>query len=176
MMMSPRLSTVLAVLCLVAGCQCGGGEVPTVPEKVVGHCTYTNRFSGLQECRDYVGEWTDEAAMEDCEDQESTAVLGSACDLKERLGYCFLGGENERWTRISFPGVDAQKCGSMQRGCVLLGGGVFDPAPACGGAGSGQRRWDGAAHVPAAGAHLCRAQAGRAPPANPRTRRCARGR
>ncbi len=124
-MLSPRLSTVLVVLCLVTGCQCGGGgEVPTVPEKVVGHCVYMNRFSSLEECRDYVGEWTDEAAVEDCKDQGSTAVLGSACNLEQRLGYCFLGGEDDRWTRISFPGVDAQKCGSMQRGCELFGGGV----------------------------------------------------
>jgi hypothetical protein len=133
-MRSPRLSLVLVLLCLVAGCQCGGGgEIPIVPEKVVGHCIYVNRFSSLEECRDYVGEWTDEAAVEDCKDQGSTAVLGSACNLEQRLGYCFLGGENERWTRISFPGVDAQKCGSMQRGCELFGGGVFDPAPVCGG-------------------------------------------
>ncbi len=131
-MNSSRLVSSCVLLSVLVGCS-AEKEVPTVPEKVVGHCVYTNKFSSMEECRDYVGEWTDEAATEDCEEQASTVVLGSACNLEERLGYCFLGGEDERWTRISFPGVNAEKCGSMKRGCELFGGGVFDPAPVCGG-------------------------------------------
>ncbi|WP_434391351.1 hypothetical protein [Melittangium boletus] len=120
-------------LLVCASVACQGGTVPIVPEKVVGHCVYKNRFSELEECRDYVGEWTEKAATEDCEDQDAQVVLGSACGLSERLGYCFLEEGKERWARISFPGTDAQKCGSMKRGCELFGGGVFDPAPVCGG-------------------------------------------
>ena len=130
-MSAPRLLSLSILMCVAAACQ--RGSVPIVPDKVVGHCVYMNRFSELEECRDYVGEWTEKDAAEDCEDQDSKVILGSACGVSERLGYCFLGGEDERWTRISFPGTDAQKCGSMKRGCELFGGGVFDPAPTCGG-------------------------------------------
>ncbi len=130
-MLSSRLWSTCVLVSVLVGCR--SEEVPTVPEKVVGHCIYTNRFSSLEECRDYVGEWTEEAAMEDCSDQGSAVVLGSGCDIPQRLGYCFLGGEDQRWTRITFPGVSAEKCGSMERGCELFGGGVFDPAPICGG-------------------------------------------
>jgi hypothetical protein len=57
---------------------------------LLGHCIYTNKFSNSMECRDYVGEWSEQDAKEDCEDQGSTVVLGSACGMEERLGYCFL--------------------------------------------------------------------------------------
>jgi hypothetical protein len=126
-----RLLSVAVLLCVAMGCQ-RNREVPTVPEKVVGHCVYTNKFSEMQECRDYLGEWTDTAAMEDCKDQGAAVVLGVACGEQERLGYCFLG-EGDKLTRVSLLGGDAGKCGSMQRGCELFGGGVFDPAPVCGG-------------------------------------------
>jgi hypothetical protein len=116
---------------VVMGCQ--PKQVPEVPDKIVGHCIYTNKFSNGMECRDYVGEWTERDAMEDCEDQDSTVVLGSACGMEERLGYCFLEEDGDQWTRITLPGVNAEKCGSMQRGCELFGGGVFEPAPVCGG-------------------------------------------
>lgn len=127
----PRLLSLSVLLCAAVACQKAG--VPTVPDKVVGHCTYVNKFSSMEECRDYVGEWSEQAATDDCKDQGAQVVLGSGCNLEERLGYCFLGGEDQKWTRISLPGVDAQKCASMKRGCELFGGGVFDPAPVCGG-------------------------------------------
>ncbi|MFY0575340.1 hypothetical protein ACN28S_14095 [Cystobacter fuscus] len=104
-----------------------------MPDKIVGHCIYTNKFSSSMECRDYVGEWSEQDAKEDCEDQGSTIVLGSACGMEERLGYCFLEEGSDRWTRITLPGVNQEKCGSMQRGCELFGGGAFEPAPVCGG-------------------------------------------
>src|SRR6218665_4175155 len=132
-MSAPRLLSLSILMCVAAACQ--RGSVPVVPDKVVGHCFYMNRFSELEECRDYVGEWTEKDAAEDCEDQDSKVILGSACGVEQRLGYCFLGGEDERWERITFPGTDAQKCGSMKRGCELFVGGVFDPAPTCGGKG-----------------------------------------
>ena len=131
-MSAPRSGS-LSLLLLCTAVACGGGPVPEVPDKVVGHCVYVNRFSELEECRDYVGEWTDAEATEDCEDQDARIVLGAACGTPERLGYCFLEEDDDRWTRISLPGTDAQRCGSMKRGCELFGGGVFDPAPVCGG-------------------------------------------
>ncbi len=130
-MTASRLLSCCVLLSVLVACQ--EKEIPQVPEKVVGHCLYTNKFSDLQECRDYVGEWTEQEAVEDCKDQGSTVELGSACNMEERLGYCFLEGGDEKWSRITFPGVDAQTCGTMQRGCELFGGGVFDPSPVCGG-------------------------------------------
>ncbi|MFL5353472.1 hypothetical protein [Archangium sp.] len=132
-MTAPRLLLSCCVLMSVlAGCR--DKTVPQVPEKVVGHCTYTNKFSNLEECRDYLGEWSDTEATENCKDEGATVVLGSACGIEERLGYCFLEGDkDDQWQRITFPGVNAEKCASMQRGCELFGGGVFDPAPVCGG-------------------------------------------
>lgn len=119
------------VLIYAAGCGCGG-PVPVLPEKVVGSCTYVNRFSKLEECRDYVGEWTDEEARKDCAGLGSQVVLGPACGIAERLGYCILG-KDPQFVRITFPGSDANSCSSSERGCEFFGGGVFDPAPVCGG-------------------------------------------
>lgn len=118
---------------ILAGCRPSGRPVPQLPNKVVGHCTYVNGFSKLEECRDYVGEWTDAQATDDCAGQSSTAVLGAACGIEKNLGVCILGGTNDQWTRITFPGEDAQKCSSMQRGCEFFGGGIFDPSSVCGG-------------------------------------------
>jgi hypothetical protein len=128
-----RLAVPTLFLALALGCGGKKGPLPTLPEKVVGHCTYVNRFSKMEECRDYVGDgWTDDSATQDCRDQQSTVVLGGACNTEPRLGYCVLGSGN-KFQRISFPGDDATKCASMQRGCELFGGGTFDPAPVCGG-------------------------------------------
>jgi hypothetical protein len=119
------------LLLILAGCR-GGGPVPTLPEKVVGSCTYTNRFSKMEECRDYLGEWSEAAATDDCKGQSGTVSIGNACADVPRYGYCILG-EEESFTRVTLIGDVAEKCGSMRRGCELFGGGIFDPAPVCGG-------------------------------------------
>lgn len=126
-----RLLLLLALAAL-AGCS-GGGPVPALPDKVVAHCIYVNQFSSREECREYVGEWTDEAASQDCKGQGATAVLGERCALAESLGACILGGEAQRWKRIHFPGGDAALCASSRRGCEVFAGGAFDPQPICGG-------------------------------------------
>jgi hypothetical protein len=129
-----RKDLLLALLALAALASCsGGGPVPQLPDKVVGHCIYVNQFSNREECREYVGEWTDEAAASDCKGAGSTAVLGQACALPEVLGACILGGEDQRWKRIQLPGGDPALCASSKRGCEVFGGGVFDPQPVCGG-------------------------------------------
>jgi hypothetical protein len=108
--------------------------VPVLPEKVVGNCTYVNRFSQREECKDYVGEWDEKTATDDCKGNGSTIVLGSACGIDVRLGYCIFTKEKDiRYERITFPGDDANRCSSSQRGCEFFGGGVFDPSPVCGG-------------------------------------------
>ncbi|MBL8951221.1 MAG: hypothetical protein JNK82_10620 [Myxococcaceae bacterium] len=121
----------LFVLCFASACG-AKGPIPELPSRVAGHCTYVNGFSKLQECRDYVGDWTDDEARRDCAGQGAEIVLGSACGIEERLGYCILG-KSPLFARITFPGSDASQCSSLQRGCEFFGGGIFDPAPVCGG-------------------------------------------
>jgi hypothetical protein len=129
----PRNEALLLLLALAAASSCGAKSVPVLPDKVVGHCVYVNQFSNREECREYVGEWSDDAATSDCKGAGASVVLGARCGLAESLGACILGGENERWTRIQFPGSDAALCASSKRGCEVFGGGAFDPQPVCSG-------------------------------------------
>ncbi len=126
-----RLALAVFMLGLV-GCRCGGGPVPTLPEKIVGSCVYKNQFSKLEECTDFVGEWTTQEATDTCAGKGST-MASKPCGIEQRLGYCVLGGVGGKFERITFPGTDAASCGSAKRGCEFFGGGVFDPAAACGG-------------------------------------------
>ena len=128
-MLRPALA--LLILALPA-CRCGGGPVPTLPEKIVGSCVYKNQFSKLEECTDYVGEWTSQEAADTCTGKGSTLAT-KACGIEARLGYCILGGVGGKFERITFPGTDAKSCGSAKRGCEFFGGGIFDPAAPCGG-------------------------------------------
>lgn len=126
-------SLLTPTLLALAVCSCGKKDVPTLPEKVVGSCMYTNNFSGGQECRDYHGEWSEADLQADCKEWQGTATVGQTCDLGALLGHCILTKGNGRFTRISNPGTEAAKCGSTIRGCELFGGGIFDPEPICGG-------------------------------------------
>lgn len=130
-MPSLKVQFVLAALA-VSGCRCGyDGAIPTLPSKVVGSCTYVNGFSKQTECRDYLGDWTDDAATADCRDQRSTVVLGQGCVTTPRIGFCILKETTASPIRIVFPGDDAARCGPSERGCEFFGGGIFDPGPVC---------------------------------------------
>jgi hypothetical protein len=118
-------------LALVAACAAPSNK-PALPEKVVGHCSYTNRFSNTPECREYRGDWTDAAATADCEKARSAVVLGAGCEIEEVLGYCLINKPNAAM-RVTFPGSDPTQCGTMRSGCEVFAGGYFDPAPTCGG-------------------------------------------
>ncbi len=135
-MPSLKFPVPLVALLSLAGCL-RNDPVPTLPEKVVGHCRYTNPFARLEECRDYLGEWTEKQATDDCNGQQlngskAQIVVGTKCEYPSILGYCILGG-NGKFTRIHLPGDDETKCGSSERGCEVFGGGLFDPSPICGG-------------------------------------------
>lgn len=121
----------------VSGCQCNGFEVPPLPEKVLGTCRYTNKFSQLAECKDYLGEWTERQAADDCKSNGSTFAPATKCDIApaDKFGDCiFIVDEaNQRYARVELPGTEASKCGSMERGCELFGGGSFQPSLVCGG-------------------------------------------
>lgn len=127
-----RIVILAAAVLVLAGCRCNGGPVPVLPEKIVGSCVYKNQFSKLEECTDYVGEWAEKEATDDCTGKGS-AFSGKPCGIEQRLGYCILGGAGSKFSRITFPGVDATACASAKRGCEFFGGGVFDAAPVCGG-------------------------------------------
>jgi hypothetical protein len=134
---SLALVPTVAALTLVTGCSLRNDPIPTLPEKVVGHCRYTNPFAKLEECRDYLGNWTDKQAQDDCNGQQlegkrAAFELGTKCSYPSILGYCILGG-NDKFTRIHMPGADETKCAGTERGCEVFGGGLFDPAPICGG-------------------------------------------
>lgn len=124
-----RLALVLAPL-LVVGCNRSGN--PLIPETVLGHCTYVNRFSDREECREYRGDlWTADSASADCRDWDATFTDGK-CEYEEILGACILG-DPEKVIRVVVPGADPGDCRSQERGCELFGGGIFVPAPVCGG-------------------------------------------
>lgn len=126
----------LPLLLVVSACNKTGAP-PTLPEKLVGHCRYTNPFAKIEECRDYLGEWTEKQATDDCaaqqlEGKKAEFTANTACSYPSILGYCILGG-GATFTRIHLPGDSDTKCAGTERGCEVFGGGLFDPAPLCGG-------------------------------------------
>ncbi len=125
-----RRPALLALPLLLLGCNRSGD--PLIPESILGHCTYVNRFSDREECREYRGDrWTSDDATADCREWNATFEAGS-CDYDDILGACVLGDE-ERVIRVVVPGADADNCRQQERGCELFGGGIFVPAPICGG-------------------------------------------
>ncbi|MDP3158111.1 MAG: hypothetical protein Q8N23_35900 [Archangium sp.] len=133
--MTRLLAAVTSVV--LSGCSCNGFEVPPLPEKVLGTCTYTNKFSQLTECKDYVGEWSEKEATEDCKSNGANIVLAQKCGIApaEKFGDCiFIVDEaKQKFARVELPGTDSAKCASMERGCELFGGGSFQPSTVCGG-------------------------------------------
>lgn len=129
---------VLSAVVVVGAAGCLRNDpVPTLPEKVVAHCRYTNQFAKLEECRDYLGEWTEKQAKDDCAGQllngeRAEFEVGTKCSYPSILGYCILGS-GSAFTRIHLPGDKDSACASSERGCEVFGGGLFDPAPICGG-------------------------------------------
>ena len=53
-----RTSALPLLVLMVSGCS-APKDKPTLPTNVLGSCTYTNKFAGGQECREYVGSWTE---------------------------------------------------------------------------------------------------------------------
>jgi len=128
----------LAISTLGTGCACGGGfPIPELPEKVVGKCNYTNSFAGTPECKDYLGNWSQKEAVDDCKSNDGVISLDTKCGIAEekRYGSCIfiIDKEKDKFARVELPGTDSSKCTSMQRGCEFFGGGSFVPTPVCGG-------------------------------------------
>lgn len=128
----------LLPLLFSAACSLRNDPIPTLPETVVASCRYTNPFSKLEECRDYLGsDWNETSSKEDCaaqrlNDTRAEFTVSGACSYPSILGYCILGS-GQKFTRIHLPGDNDTKCASAERGCEVFGGGLFDAAPICGG-------------------------------------------
>lgn len=130
----------LALLLLVStasGCSCNGFPIPDLPSKVVGHCIYKNAFSGSEECKEYLGEWSVQDATNDCKGNGSNIILEKKCGNPDdkRYGDCIfiIDKEKNKFARVELPGTDPKRCGSMERGCEFFGGGSFVPTTLCGG-------------------------------------------
>jgi hypothetical protein len=129
-----RSTLILALLPVVAACVGESEAIDDLPETAVGSCVYENPFSNMEECREYLGGgWDDAMAEEDCVAQGGLLLLGTGCEYAEVLGRCVQNNGADDVYRIVFPGSDEGDCASMQRGCELFAGGIFDPGPACGG-------------------------------------------
>ncbi|MCA9719160.1 MAG: proteinase inhibitor [Myxococcales bacterium] len=128
---APGLLGLLGLLTLTS---CGLEDISNIPEVVQGRCIYVNRFSDMEECREYLGEaWEEGSAGEDCQDAEGEFSWGVACEYASTLGRCIMNANDPDVYAIQMPGDDEGDCASAKRGCQFFGGGVFDPSPVCGG-------------------------------------------
>lgn len=126
------VTSLLLALPVLISCNREGN--PDLPETIFGQCTYVNRFSDNEECREFRGlDWSQEAAVSDCADWDAEFQIGESCEYESILGACVLEDSAEKVTRIVAPGSDASKCRSTERGCELFGGGIFVPSSVCGG-------------------------------------------
>lgn len=131
--LSAALPIVIALPFVQLACDSAKGTDPepeTEVAKGFGHCSYVNKFSQGEECRQYEGkDWTSEAVAEDCADQNGTLAEG-ACAAAGSLGTCVLG-EGEQKTLVLALGDDPSKCGGQELGCETFGGGTWLPDEIC---------------------------------------------
>ena len=114
-----RLSLVMlgaSLLPIAAGC--GDDEpAPTTnvePEvTVVGACNYESPFTGLQECREFVGDgWTESNVESECSSLGGNIEMGGACSTTYLLGRCELEIDASSGITI-FSYGDAESCESQ---------------------------------------------------------------
>ncbi len=111
-----------------------------------GACNYVNAFSNSPECKEYVGDDWDAAAMEnDC----ATAALGGPgeltvgepCNPGPLLGICTTSADDGGLVAdLYVQGEDAGSCDIAQSACETFSGGTFTAAGVCeegGGTGGG---------------------------------------
>jgi len=98
----------------------------------IGSCSYTSRFSGEPECRDFFdGEVA--VAEASCAKESATFAPGVACDVADALGTCTYEDDAIQ-IRATVEGTSSDTCGSNRFGCETFAGGFWDPSPACDGA------------------------------------------
>lgn len=91
-------------------------------------CEYTNPFSQGPECRTYFGEWDDQTAGADCDEQMGELVEGS-CAEEQVLGLCNVEAEQGEVVLSLYGTADA--CGFAKLGCETFVGGMWAPNAAC---------------------------------------------
>jgi hypothetical protein len=129
--LSAALPIALTLPFVQLACETAKGS-ETVPDATedFGRCTYVNKFSQLEECRQYEGTaWTEASVAEDCDAQKGELADG-ACSYEKTLGTCVLG-EGEQKTLVVAPGDDSAKCGGQKLGCETFGGGTWLPDEPC---------------------------------------------
>lgn len=135
-MRTPLLLATTAALALIptAGCLDEGPAPDVSGLSAVANCVYVNQFSGLEECREYLGAgWDLERAENDCNGQDGSAfVAGESCGYAAPHGACVLDAETDTIYQVVIPG-DGSDCATSKNGCELFGGGDFVAAEACGG-------------------------------------------
>lgn len=110
-----------------------GDTVPvgTAAPAALGHCVYTNKFSQMEECREYEGSaWTESAVAEDCTEQDGKLSDG-VCSYDKTLGTCVLDKVKDKTTLVIAVGDDPSKCAGMKMGCETFAGGTFEPSDIC---------------------------------------------
>ncbi len=112
---------------------CGTSTRPVLSEKLLGSCVYTGPSSGLPECKEYRGEWSQAEIERDC---GSGTFSSGVCVSGEDLGECLLS-KGPAQSRILVRSTDTGKCGINKTGCEFFGGGFWVAAPRCGGAEAG---------------------------------------
>lgn len=106
---------------------------PVVPDSVFGHCIYVNRFSQVEECREFRGEgWTEADAQASC-DEYGVPFAPGACPYAQTQGACVLDGEPDKLVQLVIDAGDPARCANNERGCELFGGGTWVNGSVCGG-------------------------------------------
>lgn len=119
-------------LALAAGCA-APTDKPTLSNEIVGHCEYKGPFSGLPECKDYLGTWKSADAQKECKNNKGTWQADTVCNPPAYLGACLIAATSAQ-SRTYITTDNTAKCGSARTGCESFGGGYWDPSPICGGA------------------------------------------
>lgn len=119
----------LVVTVGLASCRPDG----SVPDNVFGHCIYENRFSKLEECREFRGDgWTEDEAQASCDEYSVTFATG-ACPYDNTQGACVTSSDPQKALQLVIPGDDASSCPDNERGCELFGGGTWVDGNVCSG-------------------------------------------
>lgn len=92
-------------------------------------CEYTNPFSSGPECREYFGDWDNEALSADCASQTGTLVMGT-CGTEELIGTCTIAKEGVGESLL-FAYGEASACRFAKLGCSTLAKGEWMPTERC---------------------------------------------
>lgn len=126
-----RLGLLCALPLVVGACEGSkeAGNTPGTPD--FGHCTYVNKFSKGEECREYEGSgWTEATVKEDCAGQNGELSAGG-CAFDDTLGTCVLTESADKKTRVVMAGSDPGQCSGQKLGCETFAGGTFVPDAPC---------------------------------------------